>query len=69
MSWVGYATGVSTRNLPPLKPGILQPYNVLKGYEPSAEVKQKLNTAYAEHYAPMTDISLLIKNHLYLGGM
>ena len=66
-TWVGYATG-PTNNLPSLKKGIIQPYNILIGYEPGTEVKEGLNTAYAQHYAPATDIALLLKNYRYLGG-
>ena len=66
-TWVGYATGI-TSNLPSLKKGIIHPYNILEGYEPGTEVKDGINIAYAQHYAPATDISLLLKNYRYLGG-
>jgi hypothetical protein len=68
LTWVGYAAGVSHKNLPAIRKGAIQPYNILPGYEPSAEVKLQINAAYAQHYAPMTDISLLLKNYKYLGG-
>ena len=67
-TWVGYASG-QTNNLPSLKKGIIQPYNILIGYEPNAEVRDRINTTYAQHYAPATDISLLLKNYRYLGGV
>ncbi|MES2703017.1 MAG: glycosyltransferase [Bacteroidota bacterium] len=68
MTWIGYAGGVPSSYLPRLKPGAVQPYNILPGYEPSAEVKSKINIDYAQHYSTGTDINLLIKNYKYLGG-
>ncbi len=68
MTWVGYAANVPVKYLPKLRNGILQPFNILAGYEPSVEVKVKINVAYAQHYTPMTDVSLLMKNFKYLGG-
>ena len=68
-TWVGYAAGVQVVNLPIVKKGVLQPYNIINGYEPSAEVKNGINMAYAQHYAPGTDIALLLKNYKYLGGV
>jgi hypothetical protein len=66
-TWVGYASA-PTSGLPSLKKGIIQPYNILTGYEPGTEVKDRINTTYAQHYAPATDITLLLKNYKYLGG-
>lgn len=68
MSWVGYAEGVQTKYLPKLKTGVLLPYNILDGYEPSDEVKTQISVAYAQHYNPVTDMTLLLKNYKYLGG-
>jgi len=68
MTWVGYAPGI-TNYLPPIRTGIIEPYNVLAGYEPSAEVKSHINKAYAEHYSSLTDITLMLKNYKYLGGL
>jgi len=67
-TWVGYAAGTNTSYLPAIRRGIIQPYNILLGYEPSTEVKQQINTAYAQHYAPLTDINLVLKNYKFLGG-
>ena len=66
-TWVGYADEQAT-NLPSLKKGIMQPYNILSGYEPGSEVKARINETYAQHYTPGTDIGLLLKNYRYLGG-
>ncbi len=68
MTWVGYATSVFTNYLPHLRAGVIEPYNILAGYEPTAEVKTQINKTYAQHYAPLTDVSLLLKNFIYLGG-
>ncbi len=67
-TWVAYATGVPIHRLPLLKNGPLPPYNVLPGYEPSDNVKIHLNTTYAQHYTPVTDINLLLRNFRYLGN-
>lgn len=66
-TWVGYATGPDTRQLPSIRTGVVGPYNVLAGFEPSNEVKSGLNLAYARQYAAATDINLLLKNLRYLG--
>jgi GT2 family glycosyltransferase len=69
ITWVGYAHGVTVQHLPRVRNGALQPYNILTEYEPSPEVKAQINTAYAHHYTPLVDISLLMKNFKYLGGV
>lgn len=69
LTWVGYAANANANSLPVIRKGVMQPYNVLPGYEPSAEVKAKINTTYAQHYAPLTDITILLKNYRFLGGV
>jgi GT2 family glycosyltransferase len=69
MTWTGYAPDVQTNYLPRLKNGVLRPYNILEGYEPSSAVKTQINVAYARDYHPGMDISLLLKNFRYLGGV
>jgi len=66
-TWVGYSHGFET-HLPNIKQGIIPPYNIMTGYDPSNEVKAQINTGYAAHYTPLTDITLLLKNYKYLGG-
>jgi len=66
-TWVGYSTGVPTEYLPVIKDGIISPFNILPGYDPSETVKTQVNTAYAQRYTPMNDITLLLKNYKYLG--
>ena len=48
--------------------GIIEPFNVLKGYEPSSVVKNQINITYAHTYTPVTDLNLILKNFRYLGG-
>ena len=68
LTWVGYAAGVPHKYLPHIRKGAIQPYNILAGYEPSAEVKTQINNAYAQHYSSLTDMTLMLKNYKYLGG-
>ena len=65
----GYSEGIQHTKLPQIRTGVLQPYNILAGYEPSDAVKSQINTAYAQHYTPLTDITLMLKNFKYLGGI
>ena len=67
-SWIGYAAGTGNGRLPAIKPGILPPFNILPGYEPSEPVRIKINIAYAQHYAPINDITLMLKNFRFLGN-
>ena len=69
LSWVGYASSVNTNYLPPLRQGAIQPYNILAGYDPTTEVRTQINNDYAEHYAAFTDVTLILKNFKYLGGV
>ncbi|MCD6011550.1 MAG: glycosyl transferase family 2 [Flavipsychrobacter sp.] len=67
-TWVGYTPDAPQKYLPPIRKGVIQPYNILNGYHPSYEVKAHINTAYAEHYSTISDINLILKNFKYLGG-
>ena len=67
-TWVGYAAGVPAGHLPKTRTGVLPPYNIIPGYEPGTKVKAHVNTDYAEHYTPVTDINILLKNIPFLGG-
>ncbi len=67
-TWVGYAEGIDHHRLPKLRPGILAPYNILPGYEPSEHVKRQINHAYAQHYSAMTDVGLVMRNFRYIRG-
>ena len=67
-TWVGYTPDAPQKYLPPIRTGIIQPYNILNGYHPSYEVTAHVNTTYAEHYSPITDINLILRNFKFLGG-
>ncbi len=68
LTWVGYASGPSVSHLPPLRHGILPPYNILPGYEPVTAVKEGLNMVYAQQYNAGTDLNIVLKNYRYLGS-
>jgi len=67
-TWIGYTTDVPVHYLPPIRPGIIEPYNILEGYEPSPVVKTQINTTYAHTYTTVTDLNLILRNFRYLGG-
>lgn len=67
-SWVGYAAGVPVSYLPPIRQGIIGPYNLLPGYEPAPKVCKALNDSYAQDYTAGTDVALILRNLRYLGG-
>lgn len=66
-TWVGYS-GAPGAKLPKIKKGVLPPYIILPGYEPNAQVVQHINTTYAQHYNPLADLMLILKNMRYLGN-
>lgn len=65
-TWVGYATGIDHDRLPAIRTGVLPPYNILPGYEPTEHVKRQINHAYAQHYTPLTDAGLVMRNFRYI---
>lgn len=68
-TWVGYVPGVSATHLPKLRKGIIYPYNILPGYEPTEKVKTNLNLVYAQQYTAGMDVGFILKNYRYLGGV
>jgi len=66
-TWVGYA-GDKISHLPPIKRGVLPPYNILPDYIPTNTIIHLADNTYAQHYTPTTDTSLLLRNFRYLGG-
>lgn len=66
-SWVGYS--LQQPQLPKIRKGVLPPYNIYKGYEPSASVQENLDIAYAQQFTSTTDINLILNNLKYLGRM
>jgi O-antigen biosynthesis protein len=68
LSWIGYAGPVQA-NLPRIRNGALGPYNIIRGYDPTDEVKKQINVAYAQNYTTTTDLALVFNNFRYLGGV
>ena len=69
MTWVGYSQQISSnQHLPIIRKGIIPPYYILNNYEPSEEVKTKLNINYAHEYTPGADLEIMFKNFRFLGG-
>lgn len=66
-SWVGYS--LQQPQLPKIRKGVLPPYNIYKGYEPSTSVLENLDIAYAQQFTSTTDINLILNNLKYLGRM
>ena len=67
LSWVGYSD-VAPENLPHIRRGVLEPFNIIRGYQPSPEIKKQINIAYAQNYNTTTDLALVFNNFRYLGG-
>lgn len=65
-TWVGYTAKHST--LPPIRQGILPPYNIANNYQPTQNMKEEFDINYAQNYQPSIDIDLIRKNYKYLGG-
>ncbi len=65
-TWIGYKQ--PHPSLPPIRSGILPPYNIILGYSPDDEAAHKLDVLYAQDYSSDTDVRLILKNFKYLGG-
>lgn len=71
-SWVGYA---STENegkgyywLPPIKPGVLSPVDMIKTTQVDDRTKGRLNLFYAKDYKVYKDLRIVVKNFRCLGS-
>jgi O-antigen biosynthesis protein len=68
-TWVGYAhVQIAEQHLPPIRKGVIPPYNILTEYEPAEVVKSKLNISYAQEYNPGADLGYIFRNFKFLGG-
>lgn len=68
-TWVGYvSTNTQDTQLPPIRQGILPPYNILPDYIPEDNIKTELNNTYAQQYTAGADLSLILNNLKYLGS-
>jgi O-antigen biosynthesis protein len=65
-TWVGYAPAAGLEGLPPLKPGVLPPYNMLENFAPDESTRQQLNIAYATTYNALQDLSSVWRNFRFL---
>lgn len=66
LTWVSYHN--TAIGLPPLRKGVIPPYNIMKDYQPDGKLSSELDTRYAEEYSSSTDIHLIRMNFKYLGG-
>ena len=61
-TWIGYArqtTGIE--NLPPLKPGVLNPGDFFPDLHPDAGKTERMNMLYAKDYSLLTDAEIIFK--------
>jgi GT2 family glycosyltransferase len=67
-TWVGYST--NNHQLPQLKPSVMAANGIAQSKERLLPVKnlQKIDRWYAQHYQPLTDIKLIMKNYTHLGS-
>lgn len=65
-TWIGYSH--THTYLPPIRKGILPPYNIIGDYQPDEDAAEKLDVLYAQDYTSDTDVRLILKNLKYLGG-
>ncbi|RYZ50132.1 MAG: glycosyltransferase [Sphingobacteriales bacterium] len=66
-TWVGYALERSYIELPPIRKGILPPFQMLENYIPGAVIARQMDQAYAQYYKTSLDMKLVIKNFRFLG--
>ena len=67
-TWVGYKISPEEKGLlPHLKPAVLPPYYILADFEPTPQMKSKMNLAYAQHYKPAHDLQFIARNFKFLG--
>lgn len=71
-SWVGYAPTENGHRghywLPPLRPGVLDPVDMLKKKNVDDRTKGRLNLLYAKDYKVFKDLRIVIKNFRCLGS-
>ncbi len=66
-SWIGYVQGNDVyKNLPLLKPGVLNPSDIFPGLQLDDEKIKQLNVLYAKNYNLFTDTEILLKGWKYL---
>jgi GT2 family glycosyltransferase len=68
-SWVGYyrTTGGNHPGLPPIKPGILTPYDGMGFTPPAVDLAETLNLNYAKDYRVLNDLYMIVRSFKQLG--
>jgi hypothetical protein len=68
-TWVGYDRGgLNASQLPPIKPAVVPPYNILPDYGPDEGVQAQLAEDYARRYTPGVDAGFFWRNLRWLGS-
>jgi hypothetical protein len=66
-SWIGYLSKKETsKNLPPIKNGILNPGDLYSEMKFDFEKQYQLNMLYAKDYSILSDAEILLKGLKYL---
>jgi hypothetical protein len=70
-TWISYKQDKSLEamGLPPIRIGVLPPYNVAEDYTPDDSVRAQLSVQYAQQYTAGKDLVMILKNYKYLGGI
>lgn len=67
-TWVGYDAEIPKQTLlPQIRKGILPPYHIIRGFEPSEDVRAQMNIGYAESYNASHDLNFILRNIKFLG--
>lgn len=69
-TWVGYAKTQTDSNtqLPPIKPGVINPAHIIDSANESSETRNKMNLIYAKDYKVIIDLMAIGNNFKYLGN-
>lgn len=68
-TWVGYAEGGEGEvQLPPLKPGVVNPISHLRLVPTRPEIMTRLNTVYARDYRMVNDVKITLQSLRSWGG-
>ena len=68
-TWVGYAEeGEGEVQLPPLKPGVVNPTSHLRPVPTRPEIMTRLNTVYARDYRMVNDVKITLQSLRSWGG-
>jgi hypothetical protein len=69
-TWIGYDRfALAVSRLPPIKPAVVPPYNILPDYRPDVQVQAQLAEDYARRYTPGVDAGFFWRNFRWLGNL